>query len=66
MPTLSFALAQMDFPVGAVAANASRMRDQIASARDRGAALIAFPELTISGYRHLTLPNAGTHDGAMK
>ncbi|HEY6986048.1 MAG TPA: NAD+ synthase [Rhodanobacteraceae bacterium] len=50
MPTLRFALAQMDFPVGAVAANATRMRDLIAEARTGGAALIAFPELAISGY----------------
>jgi len=50
MPTLRFALAQMDFPVGAVAANAARMREQIAEARKGGAALVAFPELAISGY----------------
>jgi len=30
MPILRFALAQTDFPVGAVAANAGRMRDLIA------------------------------------
>jgi NAD+ synthetase len=40
----------MDFPVGAVAANAARMRELSAAARSRGAALIAFPELAISGY----------------
>ena len=50
MPTLSFALAQMDFPVGAVAANAARMRSVIADACDGGAALVAFPELAICGY----------------
>jgi NAD+ synthase (glutamine-hydrolysing) len=50
MPTLRFALAQMDFPVGAVAANAARMRSVIADAREGGAALVAFPELAISGY----------------
>ena len=50
MPTLSFALAQMDFPVGAVAANAARLRELTAAARDGGAALVAFPELAISGY----------------
>ena len=50
MATLSFALAQADFPVGAVAANASRMREITAAARDGGAALVAFPELAISGY----------------
>jgi NAD+ synthase (glutamine-hydrolysing) len=50
MPTLTFALAQMDFPVGAVAANAARMRTLTVEARQRGAALVAFPELAISGY----------------
>src|SRR3954468_18561553 len=50
MSTLSFALAQMEFPVGAIAANASRMRELAAHAREGGAALIAFPELAISGY----------------
>jgi NAD+ synthase (glutamine-hydrolysing) len=50
MPTLKFALAQMDFPVGAVAANAARMRELSDAARADGAALIAFPELAICGY----------------
>jgi NAD+ synthase (glutamine-hydrolysing) len=50
MPRLTFALAQMDFPVGAVAANAARMRELIAAARDGGAAIVAFPELAICGY----------------
>jgi NAD+ synthetase len=47
---LKFALAQHDFPVGAVAANAARMRTLIADARAAGAALVAFPELAICGY----------------
>ncbi|MGH8211778.1 MAG: nitrilase-related carbon-nitrogen hydrolase, partial [Rhodanobacteraceae bacterium] len=50
MPTLRFALAQFDFPVGAVAANASRMRDLANEAGARGAALIAFPEQSLCGY----------------
>lgn len=50
MTTLRLALAQFDFPVGAVAANAARVGDLIAQARTGGAALIAFPELTLSGY----------------
>ena len=50
MPVLEFALAQMDFPVGAVAANAARVRVLIGEARAGGAALVAFPELTLSGY----------------
>ena len=50
MPSLRFALAQFDFPVGAVAANAAKVGDLLAQARDGGAALVAFPELTLSGY----------------
>mgnify|MGYP001134282484 CR=1 FL=1 len=50
MAVLKFALAQFDFPVGAVARNAARVREQIVAARAAGAALVAFPELTLSGY----------------
>ncbi|WP_114240461.1 NAD+ synthase [Dyella sp. C9] len=50
MSVLRFALAQFDFPVGAVAANAARVGDLLAQAREGGAALVAFPELTLSGY----------------
>ncbi|WP_199098857.1 NAD+ synthase [Dyella sp. ASV21] len=50
MPSLRFALAQFDFQVGAVAANAARVGDLIAQAREGGASLVAFPELTLSGY----------------
>jgi NAD+ synthase (glutamine-hydrolysing) len=51
MATLRFALAQFDFPVGAVARNGERIRELMAQARDRyGAHLIAFPELTLCGY----------------
>ncbi|MEP7184729.1 MAG: NAD+ synthase [Rhodanobacter sp.] len=50
MATLRLALAQFDFPVGAVAANAARIGDLIAQARTGGAALVAFPELALSGY----------------
>jgi NAD+ synthase (glutamine-hydrolysing) len=50
MATLRMALAQFDFPVGAVAANAARVGNLIAQARTGGAALVAFPELTLSGY----------------
>ena len=49
--TLRIALAQFDFPVGAVAQNAGRMVAMIAEARDEyGADLVLFPELAISGY----------------
>ncbi|MBQ4854576.1 NAD+ synthase [Rhodanobacter sp. B2A1Ga4] len=50
MAKLRMALAQFDFPVGAVAANAAKARELIAQARAGGAALVAFPELTLSGY----------------
>ena len=49
--TLRIALAQFDFPVGAVASNADRIAAMIAEARDRyGAQLVLFPELALSGY----------------
>jgi NAD+ synthetase len=48
---LRIALAQFDFPVGAVAQNAERIEAMIAEARDEyGADLVLFPELAISGY----------------
>ncbi|MFC5581942.1 NAD+ synthase [Rhodanobacter terrae] len=50
MPSLRLALAQLDFPVGAVAANAAKVGDLMARARAGGAALAVFPELTLSGY----------------
>lgn len=51
MPTLRVALAQFDFPVGAVADNAGRIASLIASAREHHRAdLIVFPELALSGY----------------
>ena len=49
--TLRIAMAQFDFPVGAVAQNAERIAMMIAEARDtHGADLVLFPELAISGY----------------
>ena len=49
--TLRIALAQFDFPVGAVERNAERIADMIAQARDEhGADVVLFPELAISGY----------------
>ncbi|MGB3461668.1 NAD+ synthase [Rhodanobacter lindaniclasticus] len=50
MAKLRLALAQHDFPVGAVAANAARAAQLMAQAREGGAELVAFPELTLSGY----------------
>ena len=49
--TLRIALAQFDFPVGAVAQNAVRIIAMITEARDEhGADLVLFPELALSGY----------------
>jgi len=51
MTTLRIAMAQFDFPVGAVAQNAKRIATMIAEARDEyGADIVVFPELAISGY----------------
>ena len=48
---LRIALAQFDFPVGAVEANAARIAELAATARDQHAADgIVFPELALSGY----------------
>ena len=48
---LRIALAQFDFPVGAVESNADRIAALIVQARDDfGAGLVLFPELALSGY----------------
>ncbi|HSX64002.1 MAG TPA: nitrilase-related carbon-nitrogen hydrolase, partial [Pseudoxanthomonas sp.] len=49
--SLRIAIAQFDFPVGAVAQNLERIKAMIAEARDEhGADIVLFPELAISGY----------------
>jgi NAD+ synthase (glutamine-hydrolysing) len=51
MSTIRIALAQFDFPVGAVHANAERIIALAHQARDKhNADVILFPELAISGY----------------
>jgi NAD+ synthetase len=51
MPTLRIALAQFDFPVGALAGNERRIVELIAEARDlHRADVVLFPELALSGY----------------
>lgn len=50
MRTLRVALAQMNPTVGALAVNADRIIQLIAQAQDRGADLVAFPELALTGY----------------
>ncbi|GFZ93406.1 NAD+ synthase [Dyella caseinilytica] len=50
MAALRLALAQYDFPVGAVAANTAKVHELMTRARAGDASLVVFPELTISGY----------------
>lgn len=51
MSTHRIALAQFDFPVGAVDANADRIIAVMQEARDRhGVGLVVFPELSLCGY----------------
>src|SRR5689334_11515490 len=51
MPALRIALAQFDFPVGAVARNEARIVEMIVQARDvHGADIVLFPEIALSGY----------------
>ena len=51
MANLRIALAQFDFPVGAVAGNTGRIIEFIGQARDEfGADIVLVPELAISGY----------------
>ncbi len=51
MTTLRIALAQFDFPVGALARNEQRIGELIAEARDvHGADIVLFPELALCGY----------------
>jgi NAD+ synthase (glutamine-hydrolysing) len=47
---LRLALAQVNPTVGDIAGNASMVAEWIARARDAGAQLVVFPELTITGY----------------
>lgn len=47
---LRTALAQIDTTVGDFTGNAQRIRDATATARARGAELVVFPELTLTGY----------------
>lgn len=49
-PTVRVALAQIDCVLGDVEENARRARDTIARARDEGADLVVFPELSLTGY----------------
>jgi NAD+ synthase (glutamine-hydrolysing) len=67
---LRLALAQINPTVGAVAENAALIRDRIGRARDEGAQLVVFPELSLPGYpaedlylkRHFLRANADALD----
>jgi NAD+ synthase (glutamine-hydrolysing) len=47
---LRVALAQINPTVGDIPGNAAKISEHTAAAREQGAALVVFPELTISGY----------------
>ena len=47
---IKIALAQQDFPVGDMTGNLVRAQKSIASALEKGADIILFPEMAISGY----------------
>ena len=47
---LRVALAQLDLLVGDVRGNCARVRDTARKAREQGADLVVFPELTLCGY----------------
>ena len=47
---LRIALAQMNAVVGDIEGNAAKVEDLAARARDAGAQLVVFPELTLTGY----------------
>jgi NAD+ synthase (glutamine-hydrolysing) len=47
---LSVALAQINPTVGDIRGNARRIADNAARARERGASLVVFPELSLTGY----------------
>jgi NAD+ synthase (glutamine-hydrolysing) len=50
MKTLRVALAQINTTVGDLDGNAAKVLDYVARARDQGADVVAFPELTLPGY----------------
>src|SRR5437762_8570185 len=50
MKTLRVALAQINTTVGDLAGNAAKVIDYADQARELGADVVAFPELTLTGY----------------
>lgn len=49
-PQLPVAIAQINTSVGAIDANIERIRDYAHQAHERGARIVVFPEMTITGY----------------
>ena len=50
MRSVRIALAQLNTTVGDIDGNCARIRDAIAAAREAGSAIVAFPELAVTGY----------------
>jgi len=50
VPSLRLALAQVNYTVGDLAGNAAMVLDRARQAADAGAHLVAFPEMTLTGY----------------
>jgi NAD+ synthase (glutamine-hydrolysing) len=50
MPSLRIALAQIDMTVGDIAGNAAAVVSRTRAAAEAGAHLVAFPEMTLTGY----------------
>ncbi|MCX6343976.1 MAG: NAD+ synthase [Armatimonadetes bacterium] len=50
MHTLRLALAQLNLAVGDIEGNTKKIIESISSARERGADIVAFPELAVTGY----------------
>lgn len=50
MDTVRIALAQINVRVGDIPGNVRKVKRYISKARDEGAAILAFPELTVTGY----------------
>ncbi|MEO6197740.1 MAG: NAD+ synthase [Dehalococcoidia bacterium] len=50
MRTIRVALAQINTTIGDLGGNCAKIRESVSLARDAGADIVAFPELTVTGY----------------
>lgn len=50
MARIRIALAQLNTTVGDISGNSAKVRESLARARDAGAGIVVFPELTLCGY----------------